>query len=108
MLTTLDRLSFGRKIPNGDEVTHLDWEMFEVQEVATRFPNGYTVLSAEGAWKDATTGHVIHEPTTILEVAHDGSEEMLKAVEAVARVYKVLFHQDAVMRTTTPLRVDFI
>lgn len=108
MLTTLDRLTFGRKVPDGSFVEADDWARFEARHVAPAFPAGYTVIHAEGAWRDEATGEPVHEPATIIEVAHDGSEESVKALLAVARVYKALYRQDAVMRSTSPVRVDFI
>ena len=108
MLTQLDRLTFGRKEPDGSFIEPDDWARFEADHIAPAFPAGYTVIHAEGAWQDAKSGHPVHEPATIVEIAHDGSEETVRALLAVARVYKVLFNQDAVMRSTVPVQVDFI
>lgn len=108
MLTTLDRLTFGRKVPHGSLVEPADWARFEALHIAPAFPHGYTILHAEGAWQDAEKGTPVHEPATILEVAHDGSEEVDRALRAIAAVYKALYNQDAVMRTTQPVKVDFI
>jgi hypothetical protein len=108
MISVFDRLSFGRAIPDGGEVTDADWRAFEAGVVAPRFPAGFTSYRAEGAWRDATTGETIREPTIVLEVAHDGSPEVQTALNEVAQTYKSLFRQDAVMRATIPVRVDFI
>jgi hypothetical protein len=107
-LTHITRVAFGRAIPGGGEVDETQWEVFEREHIARSFPNGFTVIPAHGGWRDATTGTTIEEPTVIVEVAHDGSEEALRAIRIVATIYRALFRQDAVMVVTVPARVEFI
>lgn len=109
MLNVLDRLAFGRAIPTGGgSVSDADWSAFEASEVASRFPEGYTVSIAQGAWRDVATGLTVHEDTILLDVAHEGKPEDHHAVLAIASAYKRRFQQDAVARFTTPARVSFI
>ena len=107
-LTHITRLAFGRAIPGGGEVTDEAWEQFEREQIARAFPDGFTVIPAHGGWRDVTTGTTIEEPTVIVEVAHNGSEEVQRMIRVVALIYKALFRQDAVMVTTLPVSVDFI
>ena len=107
-LTHITRLAFGRAIPMGGEVTDTDWQQFADQHVATAFPDGFTVIHADGGWRDARTGETITEPTVIVEVAHTNEPETLKAIRALAGAYKLIFAQDAVMATTTAATVEFI
>lgn len=107
-LTHISRLAFGRAVPTGGTVTGPDWRAFEAQNVARRFPDGFTVIHASGGWRDAASGETITEATTIVEVAHDNGEETLRAVRAIAASYKLIFNQDAVMVTTVPATVEFI
>lgn len=108
MLTTLDRLAFGRAIPTGGYVDDDAWTAFEKEEIAPHFPEGFTVVCADGAWRDQSTGWIIHEPSILLDVAHDGSAASNASIRAIARAYKERFHQDAVMRITQPISVQFI
>lgn len=108
MLTHLTRIAFGRAIPDGSTVSDAAWQAFETETIARAFPDGFTVLTAHGGWRDAATGQTIREPSAIVEVAHDGGAETLAAIRAVATVYKTLFRQDAVMVTTTAANVEFV
>lgn len=107
-LTQISRLAFGRNIPRGGVVTDPDWQQFEAQHLTAAFPDGFTVIPASGGWRDASTGQTITEPSTIVEVAHDGDAETRRALRAVADAYKLIFQQDAVMLTTVPAAVEFI
>lgn len=107
-LTHITRLAFGRHIPGGGDVSDDAWEVFEREHIARAFPDGFTVIPAHGGWRDQTTGTTIEEPSVIVEVAHNGSEEAIRAIRIVATIYKALFRQDAVMVTTLPASVDFI
>lgn len=107
-LTHVSRLAFGRAIPTGGTVTEDDWRAFEAQNVARRFPDGFTVIHASGGWRDAASGDPVTEGSTIVEVAHDNGPETLRALRALAASYKLIFNQDAVMLTTVPASVEFI
>lgn len=107
-LTHVTRLAFGRKIPGGGDVTDDDWEHFEREQIARAFPEGFTVIPAHGGWRDCATGTTIEEPTVIVEVAHNGAEEALRAIRVVAAIYRALFRQDAVMVTTLPANIEFL
>ena len=107
-LSHLTRIAFGRNCPDGSSVSDAAWQAFEAETIARAFPDGFTVLAAHGAWRDAASGETIQEPSVIVEVAHDGAPETLAAIRAVAAVYKTLFRQDAVMLTTTAAEVEFV
>ena len=107
-LTHISRIYFGMAIPTGGTVAKQDWTDFEAAHIASYFPNGYTVVHGEGGWRDQVTGKTIHEPTIVVEVAHDGSSETTTAIRIVASIYKALFHQDAVMVLTSRAEVGFI
>lgn len=108
MLTHVSRIAFGRAIPSGGSVNAAEWAEFEADHIAAAFPDGFTVLECHGGWRDTETGCTIREPSVVVEVAHDGSQEAVAAIRAVATVYKTLFQQQAVMVTTTAAEVDFI
>ncbi|MBB3990300.1 DUF3574 domain-containing protein [Croceicoccus naphthovorans] len=107
-LTYITRVAFGRARPSGGLVTDPEWIGFRNETINPAFPDGFTVIDGRGGWRDAATGETISEPTTILEVAHDGSEEVLRAIRMVAGSYKIIFGQDAVMVSTAAANVEFI
>lgn len=108
MLTHVSRLSIGLKCPDGSSVSNGALDDFIRDTLSVQFPDGFTVYRTDGGWRDATTGETIREPSVVIEIAHDGSDEALGAIRIVATTYKVLFHQDAVMVTTLPASVEFI
>lgn len=108
MPSMLSRLTFGRNIPDGDNVAETDWQDFVSGTIAGMFPDGFTVIHAEGGWRDASTGLTIREPSVVLEVAHDDTDEARTAIRTVAALYKALFRQDAVMVTTVRAAIEFV
>jgi hypothetical protein len=106
MLNTLTRITFGLSKPSGEAITTFEWETFVDVYIANRFTDGFTVISAEGGWRDAATGKLIRERSMIVEVIHDGSFDAL-AVQ-IAKGYKNLFEQDGVMITSVPSTTTFI
>lgn len=102
----LTRLYFGRKTPTGGDVSAADWSKFESGYLVTWFADGYTVMAAEGGWRDAATGEHIKENTTIVEIVHDGSRA--EDIRSLAHAYKNRFEQDAVMVITTLVDVKFL
>lgn len=101
-----DRLYFGRDIPGGGRVSDEEWSTFLREVVTPRFPDGLTVVRAEGQWRDAQ-GRVVTEPSAMVELMHPASAEADAAVEAIAAEYKRRFRQEAVMRVRVPADVRF-
>ncbi|MBL8472139.1 MAG: DUF3574 domain-containing protein [Rhodocyclaceae bacterium] len=103
----VERLYFGRAIPGGGSVSEDDWSTFVAQEVTPRFPDGLTLLRAEGQWRDAATGGLVREPTMVLELIHAGDAATDARVAAIAAAYKRRFQQDAVLRVRGTAAVAF-
>jgi Protein of unknown function (DUF3574) len=105
-LLVADRLVFGRSIPGGGLVAEEDWTAFLRDVVTPRFPNGLTVWRAEGQWR-GPDGQLVREPVAVVEVFHPASARADSALDAVAIEYRRRFHQDAVLRVTSPVRTRF-
>lgn len=103
---TLDRLYFGRSIPDGGQVSEQNWRLFLVDVVTPRFPDGLTVWRAEGQWQDST-GSIIRESTFLLELAHPNEKESGRKLKEVIGAYKQRFRQESVLRITDQVRVEF-
>lgn len=103
-------LTFGRRKPDGREVTFAQWEGFVRSEVVPRFPEGFSVIDVEGGWYDAKSGRTIEERSKRLSVVLDVSPDNvdLQPWRDLAARYKGLFQQEAVMLTITPADVQFI
>lgn len=101
----ISRLYLGRARPGGfAQVSHVEFEAWIAEELAPRFPDGWTIIQAEGGWRDAASGQTIREHSFIVELAH----EIDAPIQALARSYKERFGQDAVMVSTMPANVEFI
>ena len=102
-----DRLFCGRAIPGGGAVTDDEWNAFVREVVGPRFPQGFTVFSAQGQWL-GNDGVVVREPVMILEILHPLDRELDRRIDEIADEYKRRFRQEAVMRVTMPARMEFI
>lgn len=97
-----DRLFCGRSIPGGGEVTDADVTKFLDEVVQPRFPQGFTVWTAEGRW------HGGSEKTLVLEVTHPFEARDDRLMREIAEEYRRRFRQEAVLRVMTPARMELI
>jgi len=102
----LDRLYFGRSIPGGGSVSDDDWSAFLRDSVTPRFPAGLTVWRAEGQWREAD-GAIVREASFVLEIVHADDTTSEQAVQALRADYRARFRQEAVLRVSAPVRVQF-
>ena len=88
-------LLFGRNIGRQVGVGEADWQAFVTAEIAPRFPNGFTVNDAAGEWR-GEDGSTVQEPSKVVTVVAPAGTETRAGLDAIARAYKVRFHQEAV------------
>ena len=102
----LERLYFGREIPQGGQVSEQAWCQFVDEVVTPRFPEGFTMWWAEGQWRDAL-GAIMRESTYVLELAHsEGKDQQIKLKEII-EAYKYRFRQESVLRITESVQIEF-
>lgn len=103
----LDRLYFGRAMPNGGEVSDDGWRTFLRESITPRFPNGLTYWAADGQWRDST-GLIVRERSFVLELLHDGVPARDSAIGIIIADYRSRFQQEAVlwMRGAVTVRFD--
>ena len=87
--------------PDGGAVTEAEWQGFLDREVTTRFPEGITVLDAQGRWKGG------REPSRVLLLVLEDAPETRAAARAVADAYKRAFGQEAVLVLESPTEAEF-
>ncbi len=97
-----DTLYFGRNRPDnggpdGGTVSDAQWRAFVDDTIVPRFPDGFTVLDAEGYWRGGD-GAIVREASKVVIVLHAGEATSLQAIEAIVADYKRLFAQEAVLR----------
>jgi hypothetical protein len=100
-------LMFGRKIVDRIAVTEDEWDEFVDQEITPRFPDGLTVFSAAGQWRDHVTNKIVREPSKIVLIVLPGKTEDLARIYEIAQAYKTRFKQPSVGVILRPACVSF-
>ena len=90
-------LMLGRNSGGRRGVGEAAWSRFLAREITPRFPDGLTVLSATGQWRDKQHGRLVREPSrlVILIVAADDTSAPDK-ITAIIAGYKQQFRQQSV------------
>ena len=93
-------LVFGRVSPNGrGGVSEAEFARFVDGEVSPRFPQGTTVIDAQGRWAPPA-GSMIRTPAKMVVIVLPGNADDSKKLEAVRLAYKTRFHQPSVLLVT--------
>jgi hypothetical protein len=100
-------LYFGLSKANGATISDAEFGTFIDQEVTPRFPDGLTLLSGSGQFKNAK-GALVREPSRILILFYPlGGPEPNQNLEAIRSAYKTTFQQESVLRADAPACVAF-
>ena len=89
-------LYFGRDVPGRGPVTDAEWARFASEVLGRQFSSGFTVLDATGQWRNPATGSISREATKMVQVGLPANKAARAKIEAVSRVYKQMFKQEAV------------
>ncbi len=100
-------LCFGLARPDSGFVSEQEWQTFVDLQIATRFPDGFTVISAQGKWRSPQTGETVNEPSRVVIIVHPNSSSAGVSIDSIRAIYKLQFHQEAVLKVVTPARVSF-
>jgi hypothetical protein len=104
---TVDLL-FGRKIGNRVGVSEAAFARFVDTEITPRFPDGLTVFSAMGQWRDRERNTVVREPSKVVQIVLlSGAAEDQAKIDAIVAAYKARFNQQAVGVVTRGACVAF-
>lgn len=98
-------LFFGLSRPGG-VITEEEFQQFVDLEVTARFPDGLTLLSGKGQFKDAS-GVILQEGSKLLILLYPFSKGKNAAVEEIRDRYKEKFQQQSVLRVDEPTCVSF-
>lgn len=101
-----DTLYFGLSKPDGGSVSDAQWRSFVDDAVVPRFPDGFTVVDAEGHWRGGD-GAIARESSRMLIVLHPGDAASRRAIEEIAALYRREFAQESVLRERTQACVKF-
>lgn len=99
-------LVFGMSRKGAAEVTEAEWQAFLEAEVTPRFPDGLTVLTGYGQWRNAE-GRIGKETSRTLIVWHRSTPATVASVEAIRKAWTQRYQQESVMHTTANGCVSF-
>ena len=105
---TMERteLYFGLTRPNGPDVMEIEFQTFLDDVVTPRFPQGYTVLSGQGHWREQQ-GKARTESSHVLVILHADTSEDDRKIEEIRAAYVTRFAQEAVMRADAFENISF-
>ena len=89
--------AFGLSRSGGPDITEQEFKNFIDSKVTPRFPDGLTVLSGNGQFKDST-GTIVEEGSKLLILLYPFSLKSSKLVDAIRDDYKEFFQQESVLR----------
>jgi hypothetical protein len=100
-------LLFGSERKNTFPISDEEWAAFLAAEVTPRFPDGLTVLTGYGQWRDAK-GTLVKETSRLLLIWYAPQADGDTRIEAIRTAYKTRFGQDSVLRADgAPACVSF-
>lgn len=99
-------LFFGTDRAGGPDVTEQEWQQFLDEEITPRFPDGLTVLTGYGQFRDAS-GNTIQERSFLLILLYpvETRKSSSAKIEQIREAYKTAFQQQSVLRVDAPAPV---
>ncbi len=99
-------LFFGLSKPDGSYVTEKEFQMFIDNVVTPLFPDGLTLLSGTGQFKDSS-GTVNKEGSKLLILLYPFNSESNRRIKQIRDVYTSTFQQQSVLRVDDQSCVSF-
>ena len=96
------QLFFGRGIAGAVPVSDAAWQAFVDGVVTPNFLDGFTVLDAQGQWRNRETGQIVREPAKVIVIAAPRDAQLGARIDAITTAYKQRFAQQSVGVVTTP------
>ena len=102
-------LFFGLMRLDQSIITEREWRAFCDANILTRFPDGLTVIAAEGRYLDATK-HMHKEPSRLVILLYPkaGKSDADKKIREITAEYIAQFDQESVLRMDSTQTVSFI
>ena len=100
------RLFMGRSSQSGEVVDDAAWAAFLSDTVTPRFPDGLTVLDAQGQWR-GSEGMILKQRSKLLIILAPTGDDKMRLTEEVSDEYKRRFDQESVLRVVEDVCVTF-
>jgi Protein of unknown function (DUF3574) len=99
-------LVFGMSRANGPDITEAEFQSFVDDQVTPRFPDGLTVLSGNGQFRDSR-GTIVQEKSKLLILLYPFTRASSKKVDEIRAEYQGMFQQQSVLRVDEEQWVSF-
>ncbi len=99
-------LYLGLSRHNAPDIAPAQFQAFLDSEVTPRFPDGYTVVDAQGRWRDSA-GRIVTEPSRVIILLHPEDADADRKIDEIRDAYKHEFDQESVLRVDDRERVEF-
>lgn len=93
------RIYFGLSSPQG-RVTEAQWQAYVDEEITPKFPEGLTVLDAQGQWRNKQS-KIVKEASKLLILVHRDTLIAEGLLRKAVSAYVTRFQQESVLRTST-------
>jgi Protein of unknown function (DUF3574) len=100
-------LLFGRDIGKRVGVSETAWRSFVAREITPRFPDGLTIVTATGQWRDPARNRIVREPSRLVMIVLPGNSDDQARLAAVVDAYKRRFQQQSVGVILQPACASF-
>jgi hypothetical protein len=101
-------LYFGLSGPGGMQVSPMDWRDFLDAEISTRFPDGITILGAQGMWQTGNPESPIDwEDTRLVIIVHPNDRISNQKISEIIELYRQQFQQQSVLRVSELASVSY-
>lgn len=100
-------LYFGSQKPDGTAVTEAEFEQFVDDVITPRFPDGLTLLTGYGQFRNAENVIVEEQSFVLILLYPRDDHEANREIEEIRTAYKDAFEQESVLRVDSVERVSF-
>lgn len=100
------QLYFGRQKPGG-EVTDAEWQEFVNEVLGPRFPDGLTIVDAQGRWRDPRSGTAVGERSEMVLIVVPSGASGHQAIGVAVQDYRRQFDQQSVLQVEKPVCATF-
>jgi hypothetical protein len=97
---------FGRDIKGGGRVSDKQWRSYVQQVLSPTFPDGLSVVEAEGRWV-SPTGQAYVEDSFVVLIYLPADAAPGERIDAVVKDYKARFQQESVLVSANPSCLAF-
>ena len=100
-------LYFGTGRPDGSVVSDAEFQQFVDLQVTPRFPDGLTLLSGYGQFKNSV-GVITKERSLVLILFYPPQmRDASKLIQEIREIYKAMFQQESVLRADSNTFISF-